>query len=294
MNDRSEETTNGKELEQPAWVTQTRVRLLQGLSVLHLLDLSVMTYQASHAASLDHRTVRSLVSAVLVSVAFLIQSSSPLSETKFTFTQGPYWLTFAPCWIALLGSCVSMSPLFSQAGTVLFAGGDSSPPSSKVMVDNLWKFSFGVTGDVLERMLVGSLVLRFGHLCVMALLSVIILSEILDPSVLQIPASILMDPLASPPKTNTGLGAIASEIPIVADDEKDSTNIPQQQGFKPILRKVVFSLRMTYPSGKRWLEILYFVKFGIMILGRAIVFYTPMQTERIIRAFGHTGQGKPD
>jgi hypothetical protein len=183
--------------------------------------------------------------------------------------------------------------LFSQVGTILFAGGDSSPPNSKIMVDNLRKFSlFGITGDVMEKMLLGSLALRFGLLCIMALLSVVTLSEILDPSVLQMPASLLMDPLASPPKTNTELGAMTSEPSTKTDEDKDSTEKTRQQGFKSVLRKVVFSLRMSYPSGKRWLQVLYFVKFGIMILGRVIVFYTPMQTERVIRAFGQTGQGK--
>lgn len=294
VNNSPDEKIDCKGLEQPAWVSQTRTRLLQALSVLYLLDLSVISYRASHAAALDHRTARSLVSAVLVSFAFRLQSSSPQSETKQWSIQGPHWLTFAPCWIALLGSCVSASPLFSQVATILFAGGDSSPPSSKVMVDNIRKFSFGVTGDVLERLLLGSLALRFGLLCIMALLSVVVLSEILDSSVLQLPASLLMDPLASPPKTNTELGVITSDPSTKADDDKDSTENTRQHGFKSVLRKVVFSLRMTYPSGKRWLEFLYFVKFGIMILGRAIVFYTPMQTERVIRAFGQTGQGKPD
>ncbi|KAF9141686.1 hypothetical protein BG015_001210, partial [Linnemannia schmuckeri] len=183
-----------------------------------------------------------------------------------------------------------MSPLFSQAGTVLFAGGESSRPSSKAMVENLWKFSFGVTADVLQRVLIGSLVLRFGLLCVMSLLSVVILSELLDPTLLHLPASLLKDPLASSPNVNVGFAAADSSTTTKEDDDKNSAKKTPKYGFKSTLRKLVFSLRMSYPSGKRWLEVLYFVKFGIMMLERVIVFYAPMQTERIIRAFSQTSQ----
>ncbi|KAF8948608.1 ATP-binding cassette sub- B member 6, mitochondrial [Haplosporangium gracile] len=265
------------------------------LSFLYLLDLSVMSYRvmsyrANHAASLDHHAIRSLVSAALTSAAFLLESSSLQAETKPQDIQGPHWLVFTPCWAAFLGSCVSMFPLFSQASTILFAGGDSSRPSSKAMVENLWKFSFGVTGDVLQRVLIGSLVLRFGLLCVMGLLSVVILSELLDPTLLHLPASLLKDPLASSPNVNVEFATADSSITTKEGDDKDSAKKTGKDGFKSALRKVVFSLRMSYPSGKRWLEVLYFVKFGIMMLERVIVFYTPMQTERVIRAFSQTGQ----
>ncbi|KAK3829515.1 MAG: hypothetical protein JOS17DRAFT_791759 [Linnemannia elongata] len=266
------------------------VRLLQVLSSLYLLDLSVMSYRVSHAASLDNHVIRSLVSAALTSAAFLFESSLLQAETKPRSIRGPRWLVFTPCWTALLSSSVSMFPLFSQASTILFAGGDSSRPSSKTMVQNLWKFTIGVTGDVLQRVLVGSLVLRFGLLFLMCLLSVVILSEILDPSLLHLPASLLKDPMASSPKTNADFTAMDSSSNTKDDDEEDSSKKAGKHGFKPTLRKIVFSLRMSYPRGKRWLEVLYFVKFGIMIFERVIVFYTPMQTERLIRAFSQTGQ----
>ncbi|KAG9069177.1 ATP-binding cassette sub- B member 6, mitochondrial [Linnemannia hyalina] len=251
---------------------------------------SVMSYRASHAASLDHHVIRSFVSATMTSAVFLFESSSLQAETKPRSIQGPRWLAFIPSWIALLSSCVSMFPLFSQASTILFAGGDSSRPSSKAMVENLWKFFFGVTGDVLQKVLIGSLVLRFGLLCLMGMLSVVILSEILDPTLLHLPASLLKDHMASPSKMNVEFAAMDSSPDTKDNGDKDSAEKTGKHGFKSILRKVVFSLRMSYPSGKRWLEVLYFVKFGIMILERAIVFYAPMQTERIIRSFSQTGQ----
>ncbi|KAF9550676.1 ATP-binding cassette sub- B member 6, mitochondrial [Mortierella hygrophila] len=158
------------------------------------------------------------------------------------------------------------------------------------MIENLWKFFFGITGDVLQRVLIGSLVLRFGLLCLMGLLSVVILSEILDPTLLHLPASLLKDHMASPSKMNVEFAAMDSSPDTKDDGDKDSAEKTGMHGFKSILRKVVFSLRMSYPSGKRWLKVLYFVKFGIMILERAIVFYAPMQTERVIRAFSQTGQ----
>lgn len=160
------------------------------------------------------------------------------------------------------------------------------------MVENLWKLSFGVTGDVLQRVLIGSLVLRFGLLCLMGLLSVVILSEILDPTLLYLPASLLKDPMASSSEINVGFAAMDSSPDTKKNDDEDNTEKTGKHGFKSVLRKVVFSLRMSYPRGKRWLEVLYFVKFGIMILERVIVFYAPMQTERVIRAFSQTGQGK--
>ncbi|KAF9088420.1 ATP-binding cassette sub- B member 6, mitochondrial [Mortierella sp. AD031] len=42
---------------------------------------------------------------------------------------------------------------------------------------------------------------------------------------------------------------------------------------------------MTYPSGVRKLEILYLARIGIMMFGRVITLYTPVQTERILRTF---------
>lgn len=294
VNDSSEEKVDNNDtaplLAQPAWVTKMHVRLLQALSSLYLLDLSVMSYRASHAASLDHRVIRSLVSAALTSAAFLFELSSLQADTKPRSIQGPRWPVFTPCWVATLSSCVSMFPLFSQASTILFAGGGSSRPSSKIMVENLWKLSFGVTGDVLQRVLIGSLVLRFGLLCLMGLLSVVILSEILDPTLLYLPASLLKDPMASSSEINVGFAAMDSSPDTKKNDDEDNTEKTGKHGFKSVLRKVVFSLRMSYPRGKRWLEVLYFVKFGIMILERVIVFYAPMQTERVIRAFSQTGQ----
>ena len=126
----------------------------------------------------------------------------------------------------------------------------------------------------------------------MGLLFVVVLSEILDPTLLHLPASLLKDPMASSSKMNEEFALMDSSPNTKEDNKKASVEKTRKHGFKSILRKVVFSLRMSYPSGNRRLEVLYFVKFGIMILERVIVFYAPMQTERLIRAFSQTSQGK--
>ncbi|KAF9135743.1 ATP-binding cassette sub- B member 6, mitochondrial [Mortierella sp. 14UC] len=272
---------------QPEFVSQTRLRLLQALVALSLLDLGIMGYRASYLIILDRNVSRSLVSTTLSSIAFLLQLTSLQAEAKLPLVQGLHWTDFTPCWIALVGSTISILPIVSQAGIVLFSGGQSTRPSPKAMVDTFLRFSFGIT-DVLERALLSSLVIRFGFLCVMGLLSVGALSGLLGDDVLHLPSNLYKDPLASSPMAAMAFeSTTASSKPNKKkDDDKEEE---KKQGLKSIVRQVVFSLRMSYPSGKRSLEFLYFVKFGIMMFERVIVFYAPVQTERVIRAFSQSG-----
>ncbi|KAG0280991.1 ATP-binding cassette sub- B member 6, mitochondrial [Linnemannia exigua] len=275
-----EQAPEKKPLQQPVWVTLVRLRLLQGLSTLYLVDLGVMGFQASHLVTFDHNAIRPLFSASLASIAFLLQWTSLQSEAKLSPVQEPRWTVYVPCWIALLSSSISIFPVVSGVGTVIFAGGESTHPGLKVIVENLWKFSASSTGDVLQKVLLGSLIIRFGLLCIMGLLSAGTLSGLLDPDLFHLPASLLKDPLALSPDTIPELiSETESSKKAKKDEDKKKEEKDQQKGFKSDVRKVAFALRMSYPSGKRSLEILYFVKFGIMILERIIVFYAPMQTE---------------
>jgi hypothetical protein len=222
-------------------------------------------------------------------IAFLFQLTSLQKEAKSSLVQGLHWTTFTPCWVALIGSTISIFPIVSQAGVAFFSGGQSTQPSPKALVDLILKFFFSSTRDVLERVIVGSLVIRFGLLCIMFLLSIGALSGLLDDDVLQLPASLYKDPLASSPMVDVAFeSATAASKPT----KKNKAEEDKKHDFKSVMRLVMFSLRMSYPSGKRSLELLYFVKFGIMIFERVIVLYAPMQTERVIRAFSQTGPSK--
>ncbi|KAF9906024.1 ATP-binding cassette sub- B member 6, mitochondrial [Linnemannia zychae] len=199
-----------------------------------------------------------------------------------------------PCWIALIGSTISIFFTIFQSGIVLFSGGQSTRPTTGAMIDTILKSSLS-SGDVLEKALLGSLAIRFGLLCVMGLLSVGALSGLLDDDVLQLPSNLYKDPLMSSPMADMAFES-ETDSSKSAKKKKEDKEDDKKQELKSMVRQVVFSLRMSYPSGKPFLVFLYFIKFGIMVFERAIVFYAPVQTERVIRAFSQTApaaEGSP-
>ncbi|KAF9920569.1 hypothetical protein FBU30_009576 [Linnemannia zychae] len=202
------------------------------------------------------------------------------------------WAFFLPCWCALLGSVISMFPFFRQIGTVAFAGGDSSPPSAQAMVDNFRKFSFSIAQDITEKILLGTMAFRFGLLCLIVLLSITIRSGLLDPTLFQFPSVLFNRSLAKLPKADKGLSNLETvDQKSTKNSQKKKPEKKKKTEFKRMLRNIIFSIRMSYPSGNLRLQVLYFVKLGIMVFKRVIVFYTPRQTERLIRAFSQAGQG---
>ncbi|KAF9084825.1 ATP-binding cassette sub- B member 6, mitochondrial [Mortierella sp. GBA35] len=279
MNNPDDSVAAASDHRQSALLDRILLHLYQAVSATYLLDLAVVCYRLiqGQPPQSSSDTLSMASAKVAAWIAFTLNWSFLALDTKTPRSRGSHLIYHTLGWAALVGAFISAFPYFAHSSQILSSG---TFIGSKLKLDRQG-FLPSVTGDIFERVMIGTFVLRFGLLSTIATLSVTQLSDGLNVSSLKVPAPLLKDPSDTPtpaPEMASGSSAKKEELEKHKSNEEFKAN-----AFKSLVPKVLLSLRLTYPVGNKKLQLLLLLRAVIMVLERIIHFLVPLHTERILR-----------